>query len=131
MAKSNGLKKFEKIQTKFILTFCTVKATEQKRVGYLSFDINILEIVKQSCFNFQGCEFDDLITVRDCCYLTSTSFLSKLTSSPSPFNFCQLFTKSLSIVDVSFSKLIFRLKKKEKQKQKQQHRQQQKQNQNH
>ena len=84
----------------------------------------------QSYFNFQGCEFHDLTTVRDCSYLTSTSFLSKLTSSPSPINFCRLFTKSLSIVDVSFSKLILPLKK-EKQKQKQQHQQQQKQNQNH
>ena len=79
--------------TKSILTFCTVKATEQKRVGYWSFDINILEIVKQSCFNFEGCEFDDLITVRDCSYLTSTSFLSKLTSCPSPFQRLSTFHK--------------------------------------
>ena len=41
MGKSYGLKKIEKIQTKSILTFCTVKATEQKRVGYLSLDVNI------------------------------------------------------------------------------------------
>ena len=129
MGKSYGLKKNEK-KTKSILTFCTLKAAEQKRVGYLSLDVNILEIVKQSYFSFQGCEFHDLITVRDCSYLTSTSFLSKLTSSPSPINFCRLFTKSLFIVDVSFSKLILPLKK-EKQKQKQQHQQQQKQNQNH
>ena len=111
MGKSYGLKKNEK-KTKSILTFCTVKAAEQKRVGYLSLDVNILEIVKQSYFSFQGCEFHDLITVRDCSYLTSTSFLSKLTSCPSPINFCWLFAKSLPIVDVSFSKLILPLKKK-------------------
>ena len=41
LGKSYGLKTFEKIQTMFILTFCAVKTTEQKRVGYLSFDVNI------------------------------------------------------------------------------------------
>ena len=41
IAKSYGLKKFEKIQTMSILMFCAVKTTEQKRVGYLSFDVNI------------------------------------------------------------------------------------------
>ena len=41
MGKSYGLKKFEKIQTMSVLTFCVVKTTEQKRIGYLSFDVNI------------------------------------------------------------------------------------------
>ena len=41
MRKSYGLEKFGKIQPKSILTFCTVKAAEQKKVGYLSFDISI------------------------------------------------------------------------------------------
>ena len=39
--KSYGLKKFEKIQKMSVLTFCAVKATEQKRVGYLPFNVNI------------------------------------------------------------------------------------------
>ena len=41
MGKPYGLKKFEKIQTMSVLTFCVVKTTERKRVGYLSFDVNI------------------------------------------------------------------------------------------
>ena len=36
----NKLKK-KKMQTKSILTFCAVKAAEQKRIGYLPFDINV------------------------------------------------------------------------------------------
>ena len=41
MGKSYGLKKFEKIQTMSVLTLCAVETTEQKRVGYLPFDVNI------------------------------------------------------------------------------------------
>ena len=78
IGKSYGLKKSEKIQTMPILTFCAVKNTEHKWVGYLPFDVKIKKIVKQLCFNVQGCEFHYLVTVRDCSHLTSTSFFVQI-----------------------------------------------------
>ena len=123
MGKSHGLKKNEKIQTKSILTFCTVKATEQKRVGYLSLDVNILETVKQSYFNFQGCEFDDLITVRDSSYLTSTSFFVKIDLLSIPYQLLLTFHKIPLHSWCQLFKTNSPSKKKEEQKQKQQHQQ--------
>ena len=75
MGKSGGLKKVKKKNSS--VKFRTVKAAKQKRVGYLFFDVNWKKIVKQSRFNFQGCEFHGLITVKDCPFLMSTSSFVK------------------------------------------------------
>ena len=69
MGKSCGLKKVEQKgeQCPFNVLRCKgckKKKKKKKRVGSLSFVINMKETVKQLCFNFQGCEFRGLITVR-------------------------------------------------------------------
>ena len=67
MGKSCGLKNVEKKKNadKVHLNVLRSKSCRAKSVAYLSFDVNMKEIVKQSFFNFQGCEFHGLITVRD------------------------------------------------------------------